>query len=201
MNEKDLLSQLKKKFPVLVSDLYPFPKPYQGKEKVKAIVLGADPSHIVDGLPKPLKEVFQLDNPRSPYWRSIQRNIDHIDGVTLDNLYVQNLCRNYFTQETSENEHWSEIARNYWAPFLKQELDGKFDVRVPVLMTTEFILHSLLKDPTIKLKATDIYTNHILIKKEDNLLGRDLITFYRHHRYSLTNWDTYKEFIENKIIN
>ena len=200
MTEKEVYANLKKEYPALVSDLYPFPKPYaDGKETIKAIVLGADPTHIVNGEPKWLEKVFQLNNPKTPYWRSIQYNIDQLEGLTLEHLYVQNLCRNYFTQETSKNKHWTEIARNYWAPFLKQELDEKFDESVPVLMTTEFILHSLLKDLTIKINASDIYTNHILIKKEDNLLGRELIAFYRHHRYSLTNWSSYKIFIENQI--
>lgn len=199
MNEKEVLDRLKNDFPEIINSKYPFPAPYVGNEKINAIMLGADPTHIVNGEPKPLKKVFQLDNDKSPYWRSIQRNIDQIEGLSLDNLYVQNLCRNYFRQETSKNIHWADIARNYWAPFLKQELDEKYGLTVPVLMSTEFILHAVLKDPTIKLKASNIYTNHLIIKKEDNLLGRGFIAFYRHHSYALNNWGAYKEFI-GKII-
>ncbi len=41
--------------------------------------------------------VFELDNDKSPYFRSIMKNIDLADGLSMDNIYVQNLCRNYFT--------------------------------------------------------------------------------------------------------
>jgi len=183
MNEKDLLSQLQLKYEV-VKKLYPFPKPFIGVEKIKAIVLGADPTHIVNGKPKKLDMVFQLNNVKSPYWRSVQNNINQLEGLTLENLYVQNLCRNYFNKETSQNDDWIEIARNNWVPFLKEELDNKFDRSVPILMTTEFILHSILKDKNKSLKAKDIYTNCITISPNENLLGRELIAFYRHFYYS-----------------
>jgi len=181
--------------------MYPFPGPFSGKDEIKAVILGADPTHIVNGKPKPLKKVFQLDNSKSPYWRSIQNNINQIDGLNLENVYVQNLCRNYFKKETSKNSDWLEIARNYWAPFLKRELDRNYDKNVPILMTTEFILHSILIDPKRKIKAKDIYTNCIIIASEENILGRELIAFYRHFYYSLKkeDWKYYRSFINSKF--
>ncbi|MDV7186108.1 hypothetical protein R3X25_02340 [Lutibacter sp. TH_r2] len=200
MKEKEILLKLQQEYPV-VNKLYPFPDPFIGDSEIKAIVLGADPSHIVNETPKPLKKVFQLDNPTSPYWRSIQQNINQLNGLTIDNLYVQNLCRNYFNKETSKNTDWIEIARNYWSPFLKIELDVAFDKSIPILMTTEFILNSVLKDPNQKIKAKNIYTNCISIAPEDNLLGRELIALYRHFHYSLKKdeWSEYNKFINRKL--
>jgi hypothetical protein len=200
MNEKELLSQLQLKYEV-VNKLYPFPKPFIGVEKIKAIVLGADPTHIINEKPKPLDMVFQLNNLKSPYWRSIQANINQIENLTLSNLFVQNLCRNYFNKETSKNPKWIEIARYNWTPFLKKELDNKFDKSVPILMTTEFILNSVLIDENKRLKAKDIYTNCITIPSEYNLLRRELIPFYRHYYYSLKKeeWKEYLLFLNSKF--
>lgn len=200
MNEKEILLKLQQEYSV-VNALYPFPDPFLKKGDVKAVVLGADPTNIIEGEPKRLKKVFQLDNPKSPYWRSIQANLDKMEGVTLDNLYVQNLCRNYFNKETTQNPHWLKIARSYWAPFLKRELDNNYNKNVPVLMTTEFILHAVLIDPKRKLKAKDIYTNCITIAPEENILGRELIAFYRHFYYSLKKeqWQRYTAFLNSKF--
>jgi len=73
MLEQKIFTNLKKDFPNLISNIYPFPEAHVGKDKIKAIILGADPTHIVDGKPKPLKKVFGLDQKNSPYWRSIQK--------------------------------------------------------------------------------------------------------------------------------
>lgn len=199
MNEKEILKKLKIVFPDLINTSYPFPSPYIGKGKIKAIVLGADPTHIIDERPRILNTVFELDNTKSPYWRSIAKNIKEIPNLSIDNLYVQNVCRNYFEYETNKNKEWVNIARDYWAPFLKAELDNKFGKEIPVLMTTEFILHSLLTNPTKKLKAKDIYSNKLIISPQVNILGRELIAFYRHYKYSLNNWKIYCKFISSKI--
>lgn len=202
MSEYEILNGLVKNFPELIHNIYPFPATFTGNDKIKAIVLGADPTHIVNGEPEQLEKVFQLNKPKSsPYWRSMNTNIAQIANLSLDNLHVQNVCRNYFTKETSKNKDWVHIARNYWVEHLKEELDSKFDKEIPVFMTTEFILHSLLIDDYIKIKAKDIYQNCITIKKEDNLLARELIAFYRHPKYSLSNWNNYRDYISSKIKN
>jgi len=195
MTEFEILMSLKEKYPSLINNTYPFPDVFWGSKKIKAIVLGADPTNIINGKPKSLKKVFQLDNPKSPYWRAIKSNIEQINNLDLENLYVQNMCRNYFCKETSKNKEWLNIAKNYWLPFLKDELDAKFEKNIPVLMTTEFILKATLK-PNIKcLKAKDIYSSLITINQKDNLLGRKLIAFYRHYKYNLAKWHDYKCFI------
>ncbi len=67
MNDKDILKILLKKFPGNIADLHPFPSPYMGDGEIRAIVLGADPTHIVDGKPEPLKMVFGLNLIKSPF--------------------------------------------------------------------------------------------------------------------------------------
>lgn len=199
MSDHNVFETLKKDYPELIADKYPFPDAFKGDEGIKAIVLGADPTHIVNGIPKSLKQVFGLHLDKSPYWRSIQRNIEQLSSISKNNLYVQNICRNYFTKETSKNKHWVKIARDYWSRELKKELDDKFDKNIPILMTTEFILHSLLKNNRPKVKAFDIYTSCRMFNKDDNLLSRDLIAFYRHSRYSLKNWEEYRNFVDKRL--
>lgn len=199
MSEKDLFKRLLKEYPDLIYDRYPFPEPYIGDGQIKAIVLGADPTHIIDGAPKTLHTVFGLNSEGTPYWNSIWRNIEHISNLSMSNLYVQNVCRNYFTRETSQNKKWLTIARNYWIPYLKIELNNQFDKEIPILMTTEFILNSSLINKEKKIKAKDIYSKHIVIVGTNNLFHRSLLAFYRHPRYSLKNWPAYQDFIASRL--
>lgn len=199
MTEEKILESLIKNFPTETANKLPFPSAYKGRAEIKAIVLGADPTNIIDGVPKPLEMVFGLNQDKSPYWRSIGQNIDQLQSITMENIYVQNICRNYFTVETSSNKKWSKIARDYWVGFLKSELDQLFDPAIPVLMTTEFILHALLHDTKNKIEARDIYGRCFSFSKEGNLLSRELIAFYRNHKYSLQHWAKYKAFIDERI--
>jgi hypothetical protein len=198
MEEIEIFNKLKVTFPKLIADKYPFPAPYEGKGKVKAIILGADPTHIVEGHPKTLDSVFGLDIDNSPYWRMMKKNIELLQSISMDEVYVQNICRNYFTQETTQNKEWLKIARDYWSGLLKKELDAKFNEEVPILATTEFILHAI-KTAKGKLNANEIYTNCITIPSADNLLSREIIAFYRHPKYSLNNWSNYKDFVKGKL--
>jgi hypothetical protein len=198
MTEEQILDSLLSDYPGLVHDRYPFPEAYIGNGEIKAIILGADPTRIVNDKPQPFKMVFELDNPKSPYFRSVQKNIDLVDGLSMENVYVQNLCRNYFIKETSGNKDWVDIARKYWSSLLAQELDRMFASSVPVLMTTEFILKACLKNGLVP-KASHIYTQCICIAREDNLLGREMVALFRHHKYSLVKWHDYREFISSVI--
>ena len=141
MTEQQILESLLSDYQDKVNPRYPFPEPYRGSGEIKAIILGADPTRIFKDQPQPqpFNMVFELDNDKSPYFRSIRKNIDMVDGLSLDNIYVQNLCRNYFAEETSKNKAWIEIAKKYWSGFLAKELDSMFATSVPVLITTEFI--------------------------------------------------------------
>ncbi len=199
MTEQQIFERLKAEYPGLVHDRYPFPRPYKGSGEIKAIILGADPTRMVNNHPQPFFTVFELDNKKSPYFRSIRKNLGLIKGLSMANVYVQNLCRNYFTKETSQNKDWVKIARHYWAGFLDDELNNMFPASIPVLITTEFILKACLKNDKAD-KAAKIYTDCLSISGSDNLLGREMIAFYRHHRYSLANWVEYRQFVSEKII-
>lgn len=175
----------------------------------EAIVLGADPTHIVGDKLTKMEKVFCLEKgEQSPYWRGIGSNLDQI-GLTLNNVHVQNVCRNYFKSEASENEEWVEIAREYWIPLLRKELDEQFAGGIPVLMKTQFILWATLTDPSKRIKASKIYREYMAIPKEDNLLGRRLLAFYRHWHYSLKSrdrkkklpdWTKYASFVRRQVI-
>ena len=198
MKEKETLNRLLNDFPELVHPRYPFPEPYIGSGEIKAIILGADPTRMVNGNPQPFNMVFELDNERSPYWRGIGKNIGLLDDLTMENVYVQNLCRNYFWKETSLNENWTNIARNYWISVLNEELDSQFPPTIPVLMTTEFILHACLANAPMH-KARDIYNDSLSYSWKDNLFGREVLALYRHHAYSLDKWPAYARFLSDKI--
>lgn len=182
----------------IIANISAFPMPYIGNN-IKAIVLGADPTHIIKGAPKLIHTVFGLDNASSsPYWRNINKNIEKCN-LTLDNLYVQNVCQNYFTKETSAHKKvWQQVAREFWIPILRTEL-SMLDSNIPVFITTEFILATILINENDFVKGQDIYSNHIYFVKEKNLLERDIYALYRHHAYSLSKWDEYALFLANKI--
>jgi len=199
MNAYDILDRLYRDFPDLIFDRFPIPLPYTGDQKIKAILLGADPTHIIDRLPLHLKMVFGLDLEYSPYWTGINKNLNKIQGLSFRNIYVQNVCRNYFTVETSKNKEWIRIAREYWIPYLKLELDNMFDSNVPILLTTEYILKSSLLDDKVIPKASQIYKECITISRDSNLFRRELLALYRHPRYSLKLHNTYSDFLSNKF--
>jgi hypothetical protein len=198
MTEIDVLKSLLKEYPNTVHPRYPFPEPFIGNGDIKAIILGADPTRIVAGEPQQFSMVFELDNPKSPYWRGIGDNINQIPGLSMENVYVQNLCRNYFTKETSENPDWIEIARKYWIPFVSQELNVLFKPSVPILITTQFILQACLTNKE-KIRAKDIYESNRVISASENLFGRELLALYRHPYYSLKRWTGYREFLSGKV--
>lgn len=198
MKELDILNRLKNDFVDLVHPMYPFPAPYIGSGEIKAIILGADPTRIVNNSPQPFRMVFELDNEMSPYWRGIGKNIELLDSLSMDNVYVQNLCRNYFTKETAKNQHWVRIAREYWIKHLNDELDSRFSPTIPILITTEFILHACLVKAK-KVKARDIYSECLSFPWNDNLFGRELLALYRHPAYSLQRWNEYSRFLSKRI--
>lgn len=189
------------KYGKLIFTEYDIPEAHEGKDKIKAIVLGADPTHIVGTCPKKMEKVFGLEKAEnSPYWRGIGKNIRHLN-LTLDNVYIQNVCRNYFNRETSKNEKWGEIATSYWIPLLKEELDSRFDSRVPILMTTQFVLWAALESHAKKIKAKTLYCEQMFIPEENNKFRRTLFALYRHPYYSLGKPElfNYKNFLIEQI--
>jgi len=189
MNEFEILQQIKDQYPDVYDGYYPFPSPYRGKQTIKAILLGTDPGNVSVGSTVRIPMVFGLSTTDSPYFRAMKENIDEVKGLELDNLYIQNVCRSYFTCDTSKNKHWQAIAKDLWLPHLVQELDFQFDPDIPVLVTAEIILDVILKNK--KPDAEDIYKNTIIFGKGQNHLNRTVLAFYRHQKYALKEWPEY----------
>ncbi len=185
---------------------YEYPKPYPAKvedpTKIKAIVLGCDPSNSSnkDGSTQLLGCVFGITGMNSDgrYFAGIKSNLKVL-GISMDEIYVQNLCRNYFNVETSKNKKWMEAAK-LWRISLKLELDGLFGHAVPVFITSEKIYHALINDAESPHPPKEIYSNPELVPLTNNFLNRPLIPLYRHYKYSMANNFAYAKHIK-QILN
>jgi len=195
---EEILNEIEKKYNDVFVKADALPKPYIGNEKTKAILIGTDPGNSIKGETKIFDYVFSLENKNSPYFRSIQDNIDKLSSLTLENLYIQNICKNYFNCDASKNKHWKTAAK-LWLPSVINEFDSQFDKSIPVLVSAEIILDIILKDQQTKLSAETYYGSPAFIDKADNYFERTLIPFYRHSKYSLTCWDKYREAIDNYL--
>lgn len=60
MNPKELIAILVSKYGELIFTEFDIPEPHEGKGEIKAIILGADPTHIVGTCPKKMEKVFGL---------------------------------------------------------------------------------------------------------------------------------------------
>ena len=204
--QEHILIELKNKFCKQILDYLPFPKPYpENIKSSKAILLGCDPTNTKKNYR--FEYVFGLGNDKDLEGRSIatfknwflpkwEKSLGEIN-LSFEDIYTQNLCRNYFLNETKDNPVWDDAAE-YWIKFLKEELN-KFDKKIPVLLTSERIYKVLLNPDEKKEKASFIYNNpkEIPITGERNKLDRPLIPFYRHSEYSITleKWEPYKQRI------
>lgn len=196
---------LKKIFGNVVILDYEYPKPYpaivEDPAKVKAIVLGCDPSNFSDnGKTRELEYVFGIEgrNRDGRYFAGIKSNLKEI-GISMDEIYVQNLCRNYFNVETANNTEWMKAAK-MWRTTLKQELDDLIDLSVPVFITSEKLYFALINDAERTYKPIELYSNPDLIPLKNNFLNRPLIPLYRHYKYSMANNFDYAKHIK-QILN
>jgi len=183
---------------------YPIPSPFCiNKKKVKAIVLGCDPSNFSNnGEPQKLATVFGIGTGDHRYFIDILKNLKGI-GLGLENIYVQNVIPFYMKNETTENPYW-EIVAEETLPALIKELDS-FDKgrKIPVLLTSEVIYRFLLNDIRDYRKPKELYNIEGLlpIEKGENKLGRKLFPLYRHYHYSLNTdrFANYKNLIKTKL--
>lgn len=184
MLDKEILSKLIKHFGSKIYDFLPFPKPYTDKIKnPKAILLGCDPTNLKYDIR--FEYVFALERKHKEFNRFLSvwdKNLKSI-GLSFNTIYTQNLCRNYFKQETSKNKIWYEVAE-FWIPILKEEL-MQFDRNIPVLLSSEMIYKALLINKNDYIKPMNFYECKIdiPIPSELNKLERPLIPFYRHPKY------------------
>lgn len=163
------------------------------RRRVRGIVLGTDPSN-----PKGvfIQKVFGLENPDSLYFRGIGDNLKQI-GLALEDVYVQNLCKNYFRIVTAANPSWIEIAA-LWRGMLQKELDDLFDRRIPVLLTASPLYSVLVPNPAVA-KPSDLYRNQVVVPPSENHLGRTIVPFFRHWFYNLARWDDYRERVKTLV--
>lgn len=158
------------------------------RSKIKAIVLGADPSNKSNrGNRVKLDYVFGIGSGDARYFNPILANLQMI-GLSLYDVYVQNLVQDYLPDVTSENKDWEKMAEK-WLPVLQRDLDNiDKHKKIPVLATAERIFNFLTGE---KISVEEIYRNDksdnytIPISPQLNRLGRPLVPFYRHKKYSL----------------
>jgi hypothetical protein len=181
------------------SEIIDLPKPSIGKGPLKAILLGADPTN--DGIRKKpgliqLEFVFGIHTKYEKDFFSPQiLNLKAIN-LTKENLFIQNVCRNYFKVQTSGNKAWESVAR-IWLPFLKEDLDA-FSSQIPVLVTADKIMKLLIPNAPM---ADDMYNMRIKPPFHSDILDRDIYPLYRHSKYLLSNsWNEYRTYL-TKIFN
>ncbi len=168
-------------------------------KKVKAVILGSDPSNFNNnGKTEVVSHVFDLQNPKSQYFKGISKNIRLLE-LDKNNIYVQNLVRNYMTKETIDNKLWFEFSE-LWKPLLKEDLD-KLDPKkvLPVFAADECVLNALLNFPNEqRLAPLNYYTENIIVKPEENFLERNLIPCFRGN-YLYSDYPLYVKFIKQYI--
>ncbi|OGU56046.1 MAG: hypothetical protein A2V66_14900 [Ignavibacteria bacterium RBG_13_36_8] len=192
----EICKHIKRNYPDLYLDAETLPKAYTGKSKIRAIVLGADPSTNVYN--ERFKYVFGLEKKDSKYFRIIGVNLASL-GLSLDEIYVENIIQNYCKVETSRNKIWWECAL-IWLEYLKRELDEKFNRNVPVFASSWEIFQVLVgKRPLKNISPLSIYTKVRIIKASDNYLNRSLIGLFRHPRYLVARWPNYAAAVKNEI--
>ena len=204
MSSTEIIHQLRKEYGEEVLNITELPQAYcENEENVQAIYLGCDPSnkHFVE-----FEYVFSLCRKAEKFKGFVTSHENSLKQIGLDwsKVYVQNLCQNYFKKETSKNlKIWKKAANNYWIDFLRNELNEKFDSKIPVFLTSEYLLKVLANDEWKKIKAIDFYQSNvgIPIPAEGNKLSRPLIPMYRHPKYYLKKpeWNGYKQSIKEYI--
>lgn len=191
----ELQPQLQK---VCRTDITSLPEAWTPSNPVKAIVLGADPTN--DGVAGKrglieLDYVFGIGHRHeNPFWGAHKRNLDAV-GLKKEDVFVQNICRNYFKDQTSKNKYW-ELAAKLWIPYLKEELQ-QVPNQVPILATAETIMRFLVGDvpkPEVIYQWERSYSFHSL------KLEREVLPFYRHPQYSLVKSTyPYKQYLINRF--
>ena len=76
MDQNELVVKLVSKYGNLKFTEFDIPMAYEGKSEIKAIILGADPTHIVGDCPRKIGKVFGLEKAEnSAYCRGINKNL------------------------------------------------------------------------------------------------------------------------------
>jgi hypothetical protein len=172
------------------------PKPFCfNKSKIKAIVLGADPS--TDSKIN-FEYVFGINSGDRRYFAGIEKNLAAI-GLSVTDVYVQNLIQDYLDIETAKNKDWEIHAEKWWRSTKTEFDEVDPSKKILVLVTAERIMKFLYPDVP---SAKDIYSGTIAVPYMDNLLERPLFAFYRYYEYALSE-NKFGEFTAElkKLIN
>lgn len=194
--EQEICDHIERNYPTYIKKTATLPKAYVGNDSIRVIILGADPT-----FPTKICEydhVLDLNNSDSPFKKGIELNLNEL-GLNLQNVYVQNLVRNFFNIETIMNPVWKDCAP-LWMDLLKRELDHEFDRNIPILATSwktiQVITGTTISD---NLTGQSIYNDNRIINENENFFGRKLIAFFHNKIYNLSNWPDYKSAIK-KIL-
>lgn len=181
MNYNEILSKIKLEYNSSYIEKDRLPKPFcEDIQNVKLIVLGCDPSQkdfIKTSSDKYFNTVFSLSQKDKEmnrivrkkaynYFSGINTNIKQL-GVEKNEIYVENICKNYLNKETSKFFNSSRVYSRYikmndierqenkyilkeeyenniwiniaklWIDNLKEEL-SVIDIDVPVLLTSQY---------------------------------------------------------------
>ena len=198
--QREILRHLKESGLSSINSYIPFPDVWPVPiSSVKAIYLGCDPTN--KKYDNRFKYAFELPTGKEyhfgPFVKSHLRTLKEI-RLDWGSVYAQNLCQNYFTEETNKNlEEWKKAAK-IWIPILRTDLEV-FGSNIPVLLTSEVLYKVLLKPKVTPISAKDFYACNefapIPIPPEANEISRPLIPCYRHWKYSLTKWTPYRDTV------
>lgn len=169
------------------------PKPFCiNPQNVKAFVLGCDPTAFdSNGNRLEFEYVFDLGKDQR-YFASVLKNLALL-GLSLNDIYVQNLISEYQEKETTKNKHWKKAAQSY-IQIRKKEFDAiNPEKNLPVFLTAHILYELLVNDNLKGYTAEQLYNLEkiIPIQSGNNKLGRPLIPLFRHNKYQLKNWESY----------
>jgi hypothetical protein len=206
MNDQEIIKQLYEQYGEEIVKTEFLPKAYNpgGINTVKAIYLGCDPTNTKYNIP--FCHAFAHGYKGTEFKQFIKIHEEQLKeiGLSWETVYTQNLCRNYFKEESSKNKIWKKVADEFWISELIKEL-SVFDSKIPFLLTSQLLLEVLGDNESSKYSAPDIYNGLIAIPipAAKNKLGRSLIPVYRGKspRYKMSyhlkndQWKNYRETI------
>ena len=117
---------------------------------------------------------------------SLKENLKLI-GLSLNELYVQNIIQYYMIDETEKNRNWNNFAL-LWIGEVKRELDENINRNIPIIITAQKILKSILNSDKM-ISANKIYSNKIIFDNSTNYFNRNIICLFRHPSYQLKRWN------------
>ena len=99
--------------------------------------------------------------------------------------------------DLKEPNQWVKISMDY-INILKKNLDSKFNCKIPVFITSQYLLLPLINEDKLdKIMNADKYyeDNGIFINPDENKLERTIIPLFRHSKYKLSKFKLYSNSI------